>query len=138
MKITLEEWKRELSMGIDEELEHTSDPRVATQIALDHLREDAHYYTHLQACMPPKANPYRTEHAARQGAPAHWKSCGRKTIQSKGRPITLLICSPTGRSAHDTEVASVRFPADRWTPAAAREWLRDHGFDDSQFEAARP
>jgi hypothetical protein len=39
----------ELRMGIEEEMEHTEDPRVAKQIALDHLAEDPTYYTKLSA-----------------------------------------------------------------------------------------
>lgn len=86
-----------------------------------------------------RRNPGRTEHSARQHAPSGYKSCGRKSIVSKGRPLALLTCSPSGRrSAHDTEVASVKFPVEFWTPAAAKKWLRDHGFDDSRFEAAVP
>lgn len=35
----------ELVMGIKVEMEHTTDPRVAEEIALDHLAEDPHYYS---------------------------------------------------------------------------------------------
>jgi len=81
--------------------------------------------------------PYRTEHSARQHAPSGYKSCGRKSIVSKGRPLALLTCSPSGkRSKHDTEVASVRFPVEYWTPAAALKWLRDHDFSTERFEPA--
>jgi DNA repair protein RadC len=38
----------QLRMGIEEEQEHTSDLHKAAQIALDHLREDRHYYTKLK------------------------------------------------------------------------------------------
>lgn len=87
---------------------------------------------------PPQNNPYRTEHAARQNSPKGYKSCGRVTIHHDGKPIGLITCSPTGRRAHDTEVQSVRFPVEYWTPAASKKWLRDHGYDDSRFEAAQP
>lgn len=87
---------------------------------------------------PPQNNPYRTEHAARQHSPKGYKSCGRVTIHHDDKPIGLITCSPTGRRAHDTEVQSVRFPVEYWTPAAAKKWLRDHGYDDSRFEAAQP
>lgn len=40
----------ELRMGVREEMEHTSDPKVARRIALDHLREDRHYYTKMKRC----------------------------------------------------------------------------------------
>lgn len=37
--------QRELRMGIEVEMEHTTDPRVAEEIALDHLAEDPRYYS---------------------------------------------------------------------------------------------
>lgn len=37
----------ELAKGTRHELEHTSDTRIAERIALDHLAEHPHYYTHL-------------------------------------------------------------------------------------------
>ncbi len=36
-----------LAMGIKVELEHTSDPKLAKEIVMDHLTEDPHYYTKL-------------------------------------------------------------------------------------------
>lgn len=39
---------KELEMGMKHELEHTSDPEVAKEIALDHLAEDPHYYSRLK------------------------------------------------------------------------------------------
>lgn len=39
----------QLRMGIEEEQEHTSDLHKSAQIALDHLREDRHYYTKLKS-----------------------------------------------------------------------------------------
>ena len=38
----------ELDLGIDVELEHTSDENIATKIALDHLAERSDYYTRLK------------------------------------------------------------------------------------------
>jgi hypothetical protein len=38
---------RQLNMGIAEELEHTPDPAVAQEIAMDHLAEDPLYYDKL-------------------------------------------------------------------------------------------
>lgn len=40
--------QRELKRGIKHEMEHTDDPEVAKEIALDHLAEDPRYYTHLE------------------------------------------------------------------------------------------
>jgi len=38
----------ELSLGQTVEMEHTTDPNIATEIALDHLSEDPKYYTKLK------------------------------------------------------------------------------------------
>jgi hypothetical protein len=38
----------ELEMGIEVEKEHTEDLEERKKIALDHLREDPHYYTKLK------------------------------------------------------------------------------------------
>ena len=40
--------KKELSMGIDDEKEHTDDEDVASEIARDHLANDPNYYTHAK------------------------------------------------------------------------------------------
>lgn len=45
----------ELAMGVQVEMEHTSDVNVATEIALDHLSENPNYYTKLnQAGLSPE------------------------------------------------------------------------------------
>ncbi len=40
--------QQELAMGIKVEMEHTSSRAIATEIALDHLSEDPHYYRRLR------------------------------------------------------------------------------------------
>lgn len=40
--------QKELKLGIDTELEHTADKKLAAEIATDHLKEDPHYYTKLR------------------------------------------------------------------------------------------
>ena len=39
--------KEQLVAGLNVELEHTSDPRIALEIAMDHLTEDPKYYEKL-------------------------------------------------------------------------------------------
>lgn len=39
---------KQLKMGIDHELEHTTDKEKAKQIAKDHLIEDPNYYTKIK------------------------------------------------------------------------------------------
>jgi hypothetical protein len=46
--------EKELGMGIETELEHTSDKKTAEKIAKDHLRENPKYYSILKKCMPVK------------------------------------------------------------------------------------
>lgn len=41
--------QQELKKGIYIELEHTNDPRIAREIATDHLSENPHYYSELIA-----------------------------------------------------------------------------------------
>lgn len=40
--------QEQLQMGIEVEMEHTSDRAIAQEIAMDHLTEDAHYYSKLK------------------------------------------------------------------------------------------
>ena len=40
----------ELALGTSHEMEHTGDPKVARQIALDHLAERPDYYDMLERC----------------------------------------------------------------------------------------
>lgn len=42
----------ELKMGVNVELEHTDNAAAATEIALDHLAEDEHYYSKLREVQP--------------------------------------------------------------------------------------
>lgn len=39
----------ELKKGMRHEMEHADDPKVALEIAMDHLVEDPHYYSDLEA-----------------------------------------------------------------------------------------
>jgi hypothetical protein len=43
---------KELKMGIEVEMEHTTDPEIAKEIAKDHLSEDPKYYTKLKTIDP--------------------------------------------------------------------------------------
>lgn len=48
----------DLEYGITKELEHTSDPNIAKEIAMDHLTEDPSYYKKLSVVEDPKLNNY--------------------------------------------------------------------------------
>ncbi|MBD3227000.1 MAG: hypothetical protein GF329_02345 [Candidatus Lokiarchaeota archaeon] len=39
---------KQLEMGIKVEMEHTSDPEIAKEIAMDHLKEHPRYYDYLE------------------------------------------------------------------------------------------
>jgi hypothetical protein len=45
---SVDELKKQLKKGIKVELEHTSDKKVAEEIAKDHLNEDPEYYEKLE------------------------------------------------------------------------------------------
>lgn len=45
-QLTLEP-KDELRVGIQVEMEHTDNEKMAKKIAIDHLKEDNHYYSKL-------------------------------------------------------------------------------------------
>jgi hypothetical protein len=49
---------KQLDMGVGVEQEHTSDPQVAKEIALDHLGEDPNYYTKLKKAALESASGY--------------------------------------------------------------------------------
>lgn len=46
-KITLQQLKGQLRKGIKVEMEHTDDPKIAKEIAMDHISEDPTYYDKL-------------------------------------------------------------------------------------------
>lgn len=55
--------EHELTLGVNRELEHVSDPAKALEIAIDHLAEDKNYYTKLNTVLPeygPEEKPERT------------------------------------------------------------------------------
>jgi hypothetical protein len=55
-----EEGHKALQEGIRVELEHTDDPKVAEEIALDHLDEDREYYTKLKTVHKDAGLPMKT------------------------------------------------------------------------------
>jgi hypothetical protein len=48
-KVDIDELMKEFELGVKTEMEHTSDKKVAEEIALDHLFEDPKYYSKLTA-----------------------------------------------------------------------------------------
>ena len=50
---------QQLQMGQDVEMEHTTVPDIATEIAMDHLTEDRRYYDKLKQIEPNHARTWR-------------------------------------------------------------------------------
>ena len=75
--------------------------------------------------------PYPNEHAARLTDPDQYDSI-RRVNDEFGSGIDAIYGIKDGTS----ELQAIRFDADRFTPAEAREWLSDHDFDPMMFEEA--
>ncbi len=75
--------------------------------------------------------PYPNEHAARLTGPDQYDSI-RRVNDEFGAGIDAIYGIKEGTS----ELQAIRFDADRFTPAEAREWLSDHDFDPMMFEEA--
>jgi HK97 family phage major capsid protein/HK97 family phage prohead protease len=75
--------------------------------------------------------PYPNEHAARLTDPDQYDSI-RRVNDEFGAGIDAIYGIKEGTS----ELQAIRFDADRFTPAEAREWLSEHDFDPMMFEEA--
>ena len=75
--------------------------------------------------------PYPNEHAARLTDPDQYDSI-RRVNDDFGAGIDAIYGIKDGTS----ELQAIRFDADRFTAAEAREWLSDHDFDPMMFEEA--
>jgi HK97 family phage major capsid protein/HK97 family phage prohead protease len=78
-----------------------------------------------------EGRPYPNEHAARLTDPDQYDSI-RRVNDEFGAGIDAIYGIKEGTS----ELQAIRFDADRFTPAEAREWLTDHDFDPMMFEEA--
>lgn len=78
-----------------------------------------------------EARPYPNEHAARLTDPDQYDSI-RRVNDEFGAGIDAIYGIKEGTS----ELQAIRFDADRFTPAEARQWLSDHDFDPIMFEEA--
>lgn len=75
--------------------------------------------------------PYPNEHAARLTDPDQYDSI-RRVNDDFGAGIDAIYGIKDGTS----ELQAIRFDADRFTAAEARQWLSDHDFDPMMFEEA--
>jgi hypothetical protein len=46
--------EKQIIKGVKHEKEHTTDPKVAREIAMDHIKEDPKYYDKLDKAIPEK------------------------------------------------------------------------------------
>ena len=75
--------------------------------------------------------PYPNEHAARINEPDQYDDF-RREADAGGSGIDFIY----GIVDNTSEIQSIRFDADRYTEAEAREWLDDHDFEPIKFEPA--
>lgn len=73
--------KAQLSRGVKVEKEHTSNTKEATEIALDHLGEDLHYYTKLA-----KAQLEEAEQMELPGIPTPQQAMSQSNLKQYGQP----------------------------------------------------
>lgn len=77
--------KKELEKGIKIEMEHTTDRRIAQEIALDHLYEDPDYYSKLKKVETNEATD--SSSSGQYSTPAAWaKSTSKKDWRGKSKP----------------------------------------------------
>jgi hypothetical protein len=75
----------QLAMGVQIEMEHTNDEKIATEIALDHLTEDPEYYTKLVASG--LAKEFKPQANSGFGDP-------KQSFNDKARLGTDVTCTP--------------------------------------------
>ena len=75
--------------------------------------------------------PYPNEHAARLTDPDQYDRI-RRVNDEFGAGIDAIY----GVKNDTAELQAIRFDADRFTPAEAREWLSEHDYDPIEFEEA--
>jgi hypothetical protein len=59
--------REELKKGIRHEMEHTKDPKIAAEIALDHLAEDPNYYTNMKKAGLDENSPAKPQTPTKPG-----------------------------------------------------------------------
>jgi HK97 family phage major capsid protein/HK97 family phage prohead protease len=78
-----------------------------------------------------EARPYPNEHAARLTDPDQYDRI-RRVNDEFGAGIDAIY----GIKGDTSELQAIRFDADRFTPAEARDWLSEHDYSPMEFEEA--
>jgi len=83
-KLTADDLKAELKIGIETEMEHTDKPEYARAIALDHLYEDPKYYTKLKKM---------------EGIDSHYDEISKKFADGGSIDPIFSFKTPTGEAS---------------------------------------
>jgi len=125
--ISVEEVEKQIQKGIKVEMEHTSDPEYAHEIAMDHVIEDPNYYDKLvklkleakrKLTSKPSSETNLRDWFKRKGSPGKtggWVDCN--TCRN-GK------CKPCGRQEGESRS---KYPACRPTPAACKKKSKTWG-----------
>lgn len=76
--------------------------------------------------------PYPSEHAARINSPDKYKKTRRENDKFGSGIDVIWGITDDGK----TEVQSIHFDANKYTPAEAKKWLKDHDYKPMEFEPA--
>lgn len=68
--------------------------------------------------------PFPNEHAARQVDPGQFTSFRRGTPKGFPKGVSVIFGIKGGKS----QIQSIRFKRQTWTPKRAKAWLKSHGF----------
>ena len=91
--------------------------------------------TEQTVAMTDEQRPYPNEHAARLRDPAQYERFRR--VNDEGGPGVDFIYGVKSSDGEEVvELQAVRFDAERFTPAEARQWLTDHDHTAIEFEEA--
>jgi hypothetical protein len=74
------------------------------------------------------SKPFPNEHAARQTEPSQYDSFRR--FRPKGFPkgVDVIIGLKKINGKTVSEIQTIRFKSNKWTPEEAKRWLKEHGF----------
>jgi len=79
-----------------------------------------------------ETRPYPNEHSARLNDPQKYKKIRRENNKFGDGIHVIWGIKDDGT----VEIQAIRFDKKKFTPEAAKKWLKDHGYGDAQFEAA--
>lgn len=120
--------KAELARGIEVELEHTPDRRVAREIACDHLTEDKRYYSklatiHLDGARGRRPAAAPTLPTLSEAEHAEWTAQAAVTAALKSRDAAAI------KRAKDAHAAAIEATERAWwrLPAETRARMREAG-----------